>query len=312
MKPLTDLLTQCTVKLSVPGKGHGTGFFVAPGRILTCGHVVSIQGEPTQKPIKVRWGQQEDFAEAQVLKDNWSINPDVSILAFDDPGSGHPCVFLGKDVQWRDSLYAFGYPDKDFPNGGPVAFQCEGETGDEPPLIKFNLGLIRPGMSGSPILNASTGEVCGMIKYTLGRADNRGGGGVPSSVILSHLQSLVPLQQRFHAEDHRWASAAASFGIGKSYQLNFQVKAEFIDALLKCESMRDRQTRNAIVDALISDIRDMIQRHPSNRVDVYNIVSRCMDFGNGINDLTTILRCFEGKSLCMQHIEKLLEPAGEQ
>jgi tetratricopeptide (TPR) repeat protein len=206
MKPLTDLLKQCTVKLSVPGKGHGTGFFVAPGRILTCGHVVSIQGKPVKEPIKVRWGRQDNFADAQVIVKHWFLDPDVALLEFDDFGSGHPCVLLDKDKDFQswDELHAFTYPDKGFPYGGPVTFQCEGETGDFPPMIKFKLGQIRPGMSGSPILNRRTCKVCGMIKFTLGRGDISGGGGVPSSVILDYIEKLHTLQNQFHAQDLRW------------------------------------------------------------------------------------------------------------
>jgi hypothetical protein len=41
MSPIEDLLQQCTVKLTLPDQmGWGTGFFVAPGWILTCAHVV--------------------------------------------------------------------------------------------------------------------------------------------------------------------------------------------------------------------------------------------------------------------------------
>ena len=37
MNQLENLLKQCIVKLSVPGRlGWGTGFFVAPEWILTC------------------------------------------------------------------------------------------------------------------------------------------------------------------------------------------------------------------------------------------------------------------------------------
>jgi len=49
-------------------------------------------------PIKVRWGQQEDFVDAKFLQDHWSLDLDMGLLAFDEPGSVHPCVLLGKDV----------------------------------------------------------------------------------------------------------------------------------------------------------------------------------------------------------------------
>lgn len=42
---LREQLQQCTVQLVVPGKSLGTGFFVAPGLILTCAHVVQVAQE---------------------------------------------------------------------------------------------------------------------------------------------------------------------------------------------------------------------------------------------------------------------------
>jgi len=52
------------VKLSIDNT-HGTGFFVATGLILTCHHVVKNAGD---RPIKVRWQNQENFALAKVLQ----------------------------------------------------------------------------------------------------------------------------------------------------------------------------------------------------------------------------------------------------
>lgn len=51
---LEELLQRCTVKLRVPGQmGWGTGFFVAPGWILTCAHVVkSVQDSGLYIPAR--------------------------------------------------------------------------------------------------------------------------------------------------------------------------------------------------------------------------------------------------------------------
>ena len=55
---LYELLRQCTVRVSVSGKtGHGTGFFVAPGLILTCAHVVKAAQSDTTL-IEVYWNDQ--------------------------------------------------------------------------------------------------------------------------------------------------------------------------------------------------------------------------------------------------------------
>ncbi len=200
---LERLLQRCTVKLSIPGKmGWGTGFFVAPGLILTCHHVVKDAGNGT---VQVCWQNQEDFAEAVIERSLPDF--DLALLKFDPPPSSNlPCVYLDPEVQSGDELYLFGYPDRDFPKGCPVTFTCEGFTGDQPPLLKFKLGQVRPGMSGSPLLNQRTGKVCGIVKFTRDRSIDLGGGAVPTSEILSQFPKLVELQRAFHQQDDRWTS----------------------------------------------------------------------------------------------------------
>jgi HEAT repeat protein len=111
---------------------------------------------------------------------------------------------LDAAIQSRDPLYLFGYPDQDFPNGCPVTFSCEGLTGDEPALIKFALGQVRPGISGAPLLNQRTGKVCGIVKFTRDRSFDLGGGAIPTRVILEQFHQLREFQQQFHQSDHRW------------------------------------------------------------------------------------------------------------
>jgi S1-C subfamily serine protease len=66
------------VKLSIDNT-HGTGFFVAAGLILTCHHVVKNAGD---RPIKVRWQNQEDFAVAKVLQ-SFPDPVDLALLKFE-------------------------------------------------------------------------------------------------------------------------------------------------------------------------------------------------------------------------------------
>lgn len=209
-----DLLQQCTVKLTLPGRiGWGTGFFVAPEWILTCAHVVR---EAKGEPVQVRWQKQENWAKAVVQK-SLPDPYDLALLRVMLPADANPpCVYLDVAIQSRDSLYLFGYPDQDFPNGCPVTFHCEGLTGDEPALIKFALGQVRPGMSGAPLLNQRTGKVCGIVKFTRDRSFDLGGGAVPSRVILEQFPELVEQQRSFHQYDRRWSNPL------KSGATNFQ------------------------------------------------------------------------------------------
>ena len=202
MSQLEDLLQKCTVKLTLPGRtGWGTGFFVAPNWILTCAHMVQAKGERVQ----VRWQSQELEATVErSLPDPY----DLALLRVTLPvDAKSPCIYLDDEViQSRDPLYLFGYPDQDFPNGCPVTFSGEGLTGDAPALIKFALGQVRPGMSGSPLLNQRTGKVCGIVKFTRDRSFDLGGGAISTHVILDQFPELHERQQKFHQRDGRWSS----------------------------------------------------------------------------------------------------------
>jgi energy-coupling factor transporter ATP-binding protein EcfA2 len=196
---LEELLQHCTVKLSLPGQGGwGTGFFVAPGLILTCAHVVK-----GGKTIQVRW--QSHTLTATVEKacpDPYDITLLRLKLATE---INSPCVLLDHEIRSRDLLYLFGYPDEGDREGEPRTFRCDGVTGSEVAAILFNLGQVRPGMSGSPLLNQRTGKVCGMVKFTRDRASDLGGGAVQAGVILEQLPELQELQQSFHGGDRRWS-----------------------------------------------------------------------------------------------------------
>jgi hypothetical protein len=196
-----ELLNQCTVKLTVPGKrGWGTGFFVAPGLILTCAHVV--KGLVEGQRVRVRWQQQVEFAEADV--EAWDRKRDLALLSYTTQESV-PCVYLDDQrCKTRDDFYFFGYPDQDYEDGCPVTETCEGLTPGSQ-QIKFKGGQVRPGMSGSALLNQRTGKVCGMVKFTRDRNSDLGGGAIPTEVILDCFPQLRKLQQAFHECDHRWS-----------------------------------------------------------------------------------------------------------
>ena len=205
---LDELLQRCTVKLTVTGKmGWGSGFFVAPGLILTCAHVIK-DGKPDTK-VQIRWQKQEMFAETTIANAK-VMPPDLALLKFTPPPDADlPCVYLDETLESGNELYFFGYPDQDFPNGCPVTLNCEGFTGDDPPLAKFKWGQVRPGMSGSPLLNCRTGKVCGIVKFTRNRTTDLGGGAIPTQVILEQFPRLKELQQKFHQQDRRWSNLLA-------------------------------------------------------------------------------------------------------
>jgi hypothetical protein len=195
---LISLLKRCTVRLSTPST-CGTGFFVAPGLILTCAHVVgNIQNNQTA--IEVIWGDQTYHA--KILRSLPSY-PDLALLKSEDVPATHPCVFLQEAVKERDEVYSYGYT-KDYPQGEPATFEVEGETGDPVKLLTFKLGQAKEGFSGAPIYNFRTGCVCGVMSITKGQNTLLGGRGIPTSVVLEGFEELMTLQKEFHNKERRW------------------------------------------------------------------------------------------------------------
>lgn len=201
-KNLIDLLQSCTVKLSVPGQtGWGTGSFISPGLILTCAYVVD---KANSGSVNVLWQGQSYTAEISIMEAGGiavlRLQPQLSIE--------HPCIYLGEIGEFTqpgDRLYCFGYQDN-FPNGSSVTFECEGLTGDNPPLLKFKSGQVRPGLGGAPLLSLRTGKICGIVASTRDRSSNLGGDAIPAEVILSRSLDLEKSHRRFHEKDKTWVN----------------------------------------------------------------------------------------------------------
>ncbi len=197
MSLLYELLHQCTVRISGQ-KIHGTGFFVAPGLILTCAHVV--KDSLNRNMVEISWG--ERFYYAQVVQ--CLLELDVALLSL--PLSKHPCVYLHKDVEPFDWIYSYGYTDK-HPEGESANFSLEGKSGED---LKLKDGQVRPGLSGAPLLNRRTSCVCGMIQKTRDRDSALGGIALPIDIILKAFPELDGKQQSFHQRDHQWISLLKS------------------------------------------------------------------------------------------------------
>lgn len=199
---LNEWLQCCTVKITISGSGGwGTGFFVAPGLILTCAHVVKAA---SANSVTVFYpGQNQSYLAIFESLPEANEQADLVLLKLQDAIPSHPCVYLDAVIALNDRLYSYGYPD-DFSEGAFTTFESEALTGGNS-FIKFKAGQVRPGMSGSPLLNQSTGKVCGIVKFTRDRSIDLGGGAIPTRVIMEQFPQLRQLQQEFHQRDRRWS-----------------------------------------------------------------------------------------------------------
>ena len=193
---LYDLLTTCTVRITSKS-GQGSGFFVAPNLVLTCKHVIGNLLNPD-----ISWQGQTFPATLHVLPTLNSV--DLALLRVDIPQ--HPVVLLHGGADPFSNLYSYGYPDIK-PEGASTTFDSEGWIGSQQELLKLKDGQVRPGMSGSPVLNTVTGCICGIVQSTRDRASDLGGEAIMTKVILREFPELGERQKQFHSQDKSWYNA---------------------------------------------------------------------------------------------------------
>jgi len=208
--------------------GGGSGFFAAPGYLLTCSHVVrqpeggTVTGSWHGKP----WSGQVRYASRPVAASPddrpsdpaepgdagiWPL-PDLAVVRLSGEFE-HPCARLMAREPWPGtSLCAVGRraPLDDSPGDFPTAeLRYPGlfarSQGNLMRLVGDSLG---PGMSGGPVLDLGTGEVCGLVKIA---NPGRDGYAVPLSYLrelpADLLAELLRGHDRYHGRHRAWVLA---------------------------------------------------------------------------------------------------------
>ncbi len=184
------LLQESTLRLTILNN-YGTGFFVAPGFVLTCKHVLGGVSNIENCIIKANWNGKEVAAKVVSFLEN----DDIALLSIDLVN--HPCVFLDKqEVEIGQTLYTYGYPEKER-DGNSASPTSEGLS-DRGRLLTLKGSNIRPGFSGSPLLNLTTKKVCAMIakerQVLIPGTDVRepiGGQAIPADIIISSWAKFI-------------------------------------------------------------------------------------------------------------------------
>jgi Trypsin-like peptidase domain/TIR domain len=198
---LLALFRRCTARVSdrqSPDE-RGTGFFVAPGLLLTCAHVVKESWDRADS-VAIEWEGRSYTASLERYLD--AEFPDLALLKIVQKIGAHPCVYLHESVDLNDKLYSYGYTDN-YRNGDSATFECEGWA-DQQKLLKLKGGEVRHGLSGAPILNLRTGGVCALVKLTRGVDTSMGGRAVPTSTVLRQFPELIVQQKNFLMSDNSW------------------------------------------------------------------------------------------------------------
>jgi hypothetical protein len=210
-RSLYDELICCVVRV-VSGDRSGTGFFVAPGQVLTCAHVVL----GSQAPCAARVFAPGASAEGLPATLLGHSADDVALLSV--PLSDNPCVLLDDRCAPHDPVFLYGYPgQEDGTRGESVTAQCEGPVLDSDAqgtrtFHKFTPGGVRPGMSGAPLLNESTGAVCGIVKRTRSIEYDQGGLAIPLTAVSAAFSGLAEENVAFHRATSTWKRAMKRSG----------------------------------------------------------------------------------------------------
>lgn len=171
-----DLLRAATVALEVCGQtadGHptrATGFFVAPGIVVTCAHVLADTRARLPANVSGRLASGRLISLETVPEWYLRAEPgglDLAFLRAPD-ADDVPHVLLSGVLSLRDPMWAYGHPAGRFRAGQSAGFRYQG-----PSILKGADSQWEPqrlagipvggGYSGSPVLNPRTGAVCGML-----------------------------------------------------------------------------------------------------------------------------------------------------
>jgi hypothetical protein len=165
---LADALRNATIMLSAPGR-MGTGFFVAPGQVLTCAHVIAAPASRPPESVTGQWGA--TAIKLQVT--HYMLDYDLAILTMAGQ-LDHPVACTAAPMEPGDELWACGHPMGTYRHGDVIRLFYDGPSTNTDGLefLRATEGRAIEGFSGSPVLNWRTGGVCGILR----RADAPPGG----------------------------------------------------------------------------------------------------------------------------------------
>ncbi|MFF7984219.1 serine protease [Streptomyces sp. NPDC007901] len=173
------------VRLIIEGRPSASGFFVAPGRVLTTAH--ALRGEEVRATLQLHTGEELD---ATVLA--WDYDADLALLATDrqdfpaltfQESAGYPDIV----AIFREEITAIGYtgssPEPQVRVGPVTGIEMHLAGFSGAPMIETRLHTAY-GFSGAPGVNPK-GHVIGIV-----RAARKEGGYsylIPSDSVLNFL-----------------------------------------------------------------------------------------------------------------------------
>lgn len=212
---LRRLVGDCTVLIGARDVRGGSGFFVAPGLIITCAHIVAGLDGTVPGLVEVEWRGMSltGRVRAVVPVENrdaalWPY-PDLCVIELDAVPPAQPSVVLGE-------LSGDGYPEvsmagfaKVYDVAGANLLQVSGRLEgpvavDGGILWQVAYGELAPGMSGGPVLDLRSGVVCAVTKATRGAGRPMGGWVIPAMAIREAFPDVWSANQQASRQNDQW------------------------------------------------------------------------------------------------------------
>jgi hypothetical protein len=180
-------LPRYVVQVRLNGSFSGSGFFVAPGFVLTCAHVVLDRGAE----VTVLWGERELSVSAITLHppggaDDYHPFPDLALLQV--AVRDHPCVrFARTEPSPNTVVTAAGFSTATPTSGTRPDSLLLTVAGQADRFLRVVADQVVPGFSGSPAADLDTGEVLGVVKASRDIDAVQGGWLTPVPAVLDVL-----------------------------------------------------------------------------------------------------------------------------
>jgi len=183
---LIVLAKKCIVKIRLPEPDGGfcTGFFAAPGVIVSCRHGIADKHLPEK--VAFEWNDGVHEAQRWIVPDD-ADNIDYSVFHTELPN--HPFLPLHPDSSIYDEVFIPAF-STNRPEGTGRMARFDSLWDEEQGILFLVLkgAQLEHGMSGAPLLNLRTRCVCGLLKCSRDILTDLGGRAVSVKSILQHMR----------------------------------------------------------------------------------------------------------------------------
>ena len=243
------LLRDCLVQITGE-ELSGSGFFAAPGLVVTCAHVVGRSRAVVVRHSTSVWEGTVRYSSAPPGHGGLWPYPDLAVVEVPAATGLQACAWLDQRTpSLRSFLQIVGfsevYQHELQQTSASPTFDGIHDLGGQ--MLLLGGREVPSGMSGGPVLNLTTGGVCGVAKASRLKGADMGGLAVPIWALRETdpaiYRRLIRAHDRFFAEEQEWAVACDALEQSKSHGLHQDEERQLRGILARLSVPQDHQDR---------------------------------------------------------------------